>query len=343
MRVLTQAPVFQALNVSETAHRRLRNSSALLAFALFIIANYSFFCLIQSKPDHDGVIFAINRFHSKFPNSQIVILGSSVAKHVLESISPSDCRQFHLGSLAYNLQMPSDGSILINQILNAPRNGESDCKQVIFCVTPRDLYDRDARSITDTTTFKRLVSIPDCFVYHSAFGLSLEERVKNLFSKLCPFYERRSSFQKRLSDFVVSFFDHAFGRQSAENKRQDPWTRSLAEYSWRYEGLSKSRIELQLSILFQSIASCKKRGQSVILVNLPLSESNLELLPKDFYSQYCALLREQSNSASVNYLDLSTMSLSRADFVDCAHLNGQGGQKVFAQIRPLLITSRAFR
>lgn len=304
---------------------------AVISLCLFFCVNAAFLPVYQHSSDRDGMSYVVGKFQALNNEISTVFIGSSVAKHVVESIAPEEAQKLHIASLAYNMQIPSDGFILINELVSSKKP-----KRVVFCVSPRDFCDNDAPELMNTTTFKRRVHLVDLPKISSVLHMSLKQSLQSSIGKLCPLYEARASFQKRLYIAMEKVYLQLGVPAKMLSQRDDPWTHSLKEYAWRYTGIGIKESAPQLAILRESINLCKKLGIQVLLVNVPLSHDNVQLLPAGFYTQYKDSLLNTSENCHVDFLDLSSMPLETEDFVDCAHLNHKGGQKVMSVLRPYI-------
>jgi hypothetical protein len=124
--------------------------------------------------------------------------------------------------------------------------------------------------------------------------------------------------------------------QAVEKQR---WELSVKEYRERYRKIGERDLSEQLNFLKKVVTLCKERGISLVLVNMPLSKRNLELLPPDFYDQYrhnIATILVSSRS-DAKFVDLgSDTSFTDADFWDTVHMNHAGGKKLVEKISPFI-------
>ena len=301
-------------------------SAFFVAMLVFTAVNVAAAVTYQLSQDKDGLSATVARYRRDSKNCSAIMLGSSVAKRVFLANDARQPNGVKLTSLAYNLQLPSDAWIVLNRFLIPATSG---C--IIYCVTPRDFYDNDAPAVTNTTTFKRLVSLTDWFDSVAGLHLSPKQMAVSLFCKVLPLYETRSRFQIRLMETYRAVVPER-GAQA-----EDQWTRSMHEYAWRYKNIDEKYLTYQMECFRQNIQFCRRQGYSVLVVNLPLSRDNLGLLPQGFYRRYRETLQTLVQRSDARFADLSDMVLSRNDFTDCAHLSPPGGKKVFSEIEPLVL------
>jgi hypothetical protein len=120
---------------------------------------------------------------------------------------------------------------------------------------------------------------------------------------------------------------------------RDRWVSSLREYRSRYKGIGDRDITVQMSCLDKTLNLCRERGIKVVLINLPLTRANRELMPDHFYRRFgdelaAAAARDKTN---VTYFDLSLDSrFTDYDFWDTVHMNQLGGAKMLNIIVPAI-------
>ncbi len=331
MKALTLAP--KTIRSSPKAGRPQLcvTSTAALALVLYVILNAVFYPVARAFPDSNGTTRVVAAFRSPENVPEIVILGSSVAKHVYGAIPKVDVQRRKISNLSFNLQVVSDGFILSDKLLIGPKQP----KLVVLCVCPRDFIDHDIKDVTRTTTFRKIVTLADFPRLASVLDLSFFDCARAAYSNLCCFYDERAAVQEHLKARTVAAYKWLGTACQQKPEVEDLWTHSLREYAWRYEGISTTKLAPQMSTLRQTVELCKSRGMKVVLVNLPMSRDNLDLLPIGFYTDFCGRLKQLSSEGDCQFIDCgSSKQIAKVDFVDCAHLNSEGGQKVFAMLRP---------
>ncbi len=102
------------------------------------------------------------------------------------------------------------------------------------------------------------------------------------------------------------------------------------EYRQRYQPFKASVLANQLGFARELLRQAKERGTHVILVNMPLQQKNLDLLPAGVYATYLKDLQVTANEGGAQLIDLNKKDLFKAsDFADPVHLNGIGALKFF--------------
>jgi hypothetical protein len=105
---------------------------------------------------------------------------------------------------------------------------------------------------------------------------------------------------------------------------------NTAEYMMRYHPFKPKVLETQLAYFEKFLAFAQEQGISVTLVNMPLTEGNLKLLPPGAYEQYLTGVKNVATKYSAQVLDYNDQkTFPRAEFADTVHLNGIGGKHFF--------------
>jgi len=117
------------------------------------------------------------------------------------------------------------------------------------------------------------------------------------------------------------------------------WVSSLREYRNRYKGIGDRDLSVQMNCLERTLKLCDERGIKVVLVNLPLTKANRDLMPEHFYERFGRQLAAVAgkHKADVTYFDLSMDSRFKdIDFWDTVHMNQLGGAKLLEAVVPTL-------
>jgi hypothetical protein len=77
----------------------------------------------------------------------------------------------------------------------------------------------------------------------------------------------------------------------------------------------------------------KQDGIKVLIVNMPLTKTNMALMPEGYYQEYLQVLQTTNDRYHCQLLDLNNdKSFETADFRDTAHMNASGGRKLIDRI-----------
>jgi len=279
----------------------------------------------------------------------------------LTNASQKPVSVFNLASAG---QMSSDTYLYVNEFLNGPAKPD-----VIFWgVAPRDFGDSNLTSPMSTVSFKRIVNLQNLAKYKADFLPHFNEQAEFVANEICYFYGRRWRMQRE-SDRLIEKLDtvitnkcgvtlgagstapaQASGVVFADEpgaditrrltgSARDRWVSSLREYRNRYKGIGDRDISVQMTCLDRTLQICQDRGIKVVLVNLPLTRANQELMPENFYQRFGTEVAAAAarHKGVVSYFDLSNdKRFTDYDFWDTVHMNQLGGAKLLDIITPAL-------
>ena len=79
---------------------------------------------------------------------------------------------------------------------------------------------------------------------------------------------------------------------NSANLKKNKMQLSLKEYNGRYFGISSRTIKTQLKFLELIVELCREQKIRLMIVNMPLTARNKNLLQEDFYHDYLNCLKE---------------------------------------------------
>lgn len=350
--------------------------AAIWALLLFALLNAALFRLENNKRSNDvwhgtgSIDLAVNEFNALKQKPSIVLLGSSLVMHPFWSMDKQrdmkgvgdifhhhgsatledELRKVgfkdpHVFSFAIFGQMVSDAYIYVNEFLGKDKAPE----YLIYGIAPRDFSDSDLSSPMATNTFKRLVNLDNLAPYANLYLSDFKDKLDFVMGRTCYFYGHRWRLQQDF-DKVVERGYVAFGIHKPAVKvdyknagfmlfggYKERWDSSEKEYARRYKNIAERDLSLQKGFLKRLLELSCQRGTKVILLNMPLTERNRNLLPPGFYKQYRSELKSIANQSGVEFLDLGdSPEFTEWDFWDTAHLGPSGGHKVLNHLVPLL-------
>ncbi|HEY9789871.1 MAG TPA: hypothetical protein V6D22_05715 [Candidatus Obscuribacterales bacterium] len=244
-------------------------------------------------------------------------------------------------------QMVSDAYIYVNEFLKGPKTPD----YVVFGIAPRDFHDSDLPAPMATYSFKRLVDLNNFPSYVGMYLPSFQEKMDWLMGRICYFYGHRWRLQHDVNRSIGRAYDRfEIATNGSETKPADAaagfmlagredvrWNSSLNEYKRRYRDIGGKDFELQFSFLERMLQLCQSRHIKVIVVNMPLSRDNRQLLPDGFYSNFSKRVDKVVTAYGDQYLDLgASAEFQHDDFWDTTHLNHFGGHKLLSHIAPLI-------
>ncbi|MBK9281053.1 MAG: hypothetical protein IPM93_23060 [Candidatus Obscuribacter sp.] len=103
-------------------------------------------------------------------------------------------------------------------------------------------------------------------------------------------------------------------------------------YKTRYQPLNEIRWHSQLQALERLLQNCRQRNIPVAMVNMPVTDANLSLIPSEMKGKWQAPIRalaEKHGAALKDFDEAEVAGVSDTDFADSVHLK-QGGARKFA-------------
>lgn len=223
---------------------------------------------------------------------------------------------------------------------------------IVLGVTPRDFSDTGPLKPSDSSQFYALSRISDFPWVSQSYLPTYHEKIDYLIRHLFFFYAQQNNLQTQSRVRFEQLLQRISLRKDAdlttavdsfsETNPRKKWERSQKEYARHYQSLVPERISASFGFLKMLIALCKEHHIQILLINMPLSVDNQELLPNGFYSNFREQLGEMADSESIPFVDCSEIAeFQNTDFSDGAHLNGFGAEKLLRNIRDA-IGLRAF-
>lgn len=287
-----------------------------------------------------SINLTVNGFKALPQRPTIVLMGSSLVMHpfwAMDAERSKNLKQFpdifhyHLSKTfeqklasdgapnqrVYNFaifgQMISDAYIYVDEYLK----GDKKPDVVMLGIAPRDFYDAELPSPTATFTFKRLIGLENFHRYADAYLPQWQDKADWVAQHICYFYGKRWRLQKEVQKVVEQTYD-AVGVLEEKvpqtplknggfmlfGSTQDRWTHSSAEYHRRYHGIAEKDLSLQENFLKAILKVCNERKIKVVLVNMPLSQQNRNLMPPGYYEHYKETMAKFASDAGVKFDDL---------------------------------------
>ena len=105
--------------------------------------------------------------------------------------------------------------------------------------------------------------------------------------------------------------------------------KDLKVYALAYKPFPAFGYRQQLHYLDEIISLCKSQGTNLILVNMPVSKENIDLLGDKIYRDYLSEIKGRIDASGFTFIDRNTLAkFSSGYFYDSVHLNSIGS-KVF--------------
>lgn len=250
-------------------------------------------------------------------------------------------------SLAIFGQMVSDAFIYVDGFLK----GDKKPDVLLLGIAPRDFSDADLPAPIATFTFKRLVGLENFAKYADSYLPGWQDKADFVATHCCYFYGKRWRLQHEVEKGINKAYaflgmptEKASLAQNADpakntagfmltGSNEERWTNSTKEYRRRYHDIANRDLSIQEGFLNKLLAVCAERHIKVVVVNMPLTAANRELLPPGFYQNFCDKIQTIAARPNVKFVDLgASPDFTNDDFWDTAHLNHFGGHKLVDRV-----------
>ncbi|HEY9787826.1 MAG TPA: hypothetical protein V6D17_20735 [Candidatus Obscuribacterales bacterium] len=123
-----------------------------------------------------------------------------------------------------------------------------------------------------------------------------------------------------------------------------PFKDNTREYRKRFRTAHQELFNNQVVFLERLLALANERGIEVVIVNMPLTERNMKLMPKGSYAQYLSALQSASIKYGARVFDMNDQrSFLVSDFLDSVHLNASGSKKFVDKLAAYMSRDGAVR
>jgi hypothetical protein len=266
------------------------------------------------------------------------------AKFLEEEIHKSVNTKLSIFNLTGNGCMISDSSKLLSECIN--RGVKPKC--VILAIAPRDFIDNLACPIFETAYYRFFDLKTNTLANKKLPDLLITELEKRWYY----FYVRSDyrmlslllathKFNRPLNLYNATHRIGNLGRVekiqrqnrsadvvgSSENKQKD-----LEQYRHNYLPINEKRYHSELVMLHKILKLCSNINTKCIVVNMPLSKRNKNILPENFRVRYQSDLAQAVAKYNSTLLNIEESHFTDKDFRDSVHPNGSGGIKICKEI-----------
>ncbi|MGH9547876.1 MAG: hypothetical protein ACRD3W_00815, partial [Terriglobales bacterium] len=305
------------------------------------------------------MVNAVNDCDADYFNGKIDLTEYHRAKYLDQALSTKFGGKFRTVNMSLPGCEPSDASLLIRLIglyCGPP-------SVVIYGVAPRDFIDNSLQNPLETEHAQYLSRLVRprglshlagrypwyainfllqqyIFAYQHAldFQIAASQLVVRLNNLVVPtppgkpftYWDRR----KLLPDYHAGeLYPTAMViSPTKEMQAMERFKDNTVEYIDRYRHANPEAFDDQIRYLRDVSAFCSRHDMQFIVVNMPITKKNIELLTQPRYDDYMRRLVTFSQQYSVPLLDLNDSHYQDSDFKDLVHLNGYGGKKFFDQL-----------
>ncbi len=351
------------------------NTLILALASSYILEFTAIGCEISNQSDRLDVIDKIDQFPKDTPNT-VLMLGSSLG---IFPAALADFKEFgepkpgadkflHYSSYRYLDKLLSAGNGSPVRTLNLSNQGGMTSedllllkgafkaginpKLVILLTGPRDFLDHQTNKIGESKLSKALlVRISDSLWN---FSDTATANLETLASRFLPLFLQRDAVTKFLTTGLKKTIAFVWNKPyrdkpvatggSLESIKDEPGSPEMmdfytANYKIRYLPIDWQRWKLESDALGQIVEFCQQRKVPLLIVAMPLTSSNRDLLPADFVGKHQSMLAQlfNNNKDSAVLLDLfASDQFNVEDYMDTVHLRSCGGMKLAKMIQAKL-------
>lgn len=246
--------------------------------------------------------------------------------------------------------MVSDTYTLLMRLIEANRTPH----MVLYGIAPRDFADNMMPQIGES---------PLCLALAEWSGKlskpqpTAAEYLSFYVSKYSNFYKTRNRFRNALTEIAadrigrpINLYDASHPEtastgNSLKTKRptasviavssedKAPLDHDLELYKTRYNPLSLDRFNREKTSLDNLVKLCQRNNIALLLIEMPLTDSNRSLMPAELVASYQKTITSASTNKIVKVIDFfSPKNFTQPDFSDSAHLNLEGSTKFQNQL-----------
>ncbi|CAN5678070.1 hypothetical protein BH10CYA1_BH10CYA1_65100 [soil metagenome] len=258
----------------------------------------------------------------------------------------------------FNLALPgamlSDDYMLIRGLLADKRKPEI----VVLGLSPRDFIDNGFKCAAFSEHYRYLSKFVNTTGLAKLAMPHAWQRIAFYANQIIYLHGKKCDLQYLASEAIKSIASQVFGQQLplAERKPKSGAQSRLAIYEseieqgvWiahphcldfyheteyeklktRYKSANVDGCENQHKWFEMCLETCKKNGIEVIVVNMPLTETNIDLFAPGVYQNCVNLMAFESRKYNFSFIDLqNTHAFVRSDFTDMCHMDASGGKKL---------------
>ncbi len=340
----------------------------LWAVVLFALVNMSCFFASELyrrfRGYYTGCDYIMRSFKQAKPEPNIVLLGSSIMRtpfHLADkehSYYVPEYNQYCRSRTLQNVLRSSgldksdvfdlaiDGSMVSDVFLvhKTFLSGANAPKWIVYGLAPRDLLDNLLSKETRTPLFDRLFDLKDIWMTKSLFNISLQEKLDLTLEKLFTIYGIRSDIQQSIVNVVRDISENGLSYRQTKpfvdtyTMRKEVSSKNIRIYRQRYKTFQSAKFEKQKLFLEALCKESTNNGTKILLVNMPLTQDIIKLIPVEAHNAYNHTLTETAKLPGVFLLDLQNSKEFPKDcFDDLVHLNGYGGHLLNMMISDTLL------
>ncbi|MBI4532607.1 MAG: DUF1574 family protein [Candidatus Melainabacteria bacterium] len=330
----------------------------------------------EGRATYQACASAMSEFNHSEVVPPVVLVGSSI---VMAPLWSSDWKRYtgvrdvyhhhlsiHLnkclglagmkGLTTFSFALP--GAMISDIYLIAQKlfRGNHTPQLIVYGLSPRDFMDDLLTGETRTVVFQQLMTLADLPSLGDLYLSTLQEKVDYILNNTIYLYGKRWRYQNKLiastQEMLTKLLSNRCLRAKATNNEPEQhflletnracvWTKSLEEYRARYRHFNHAQFSKQTAFLRNLLELANSRGIHIVLVNMPLTQENISLMPANLYDCYIQTLTNLADSYKCHLLDLqSNAHFQHEHFYDTVHLNAAGGDKLIATLSGWIVAHK---
>lgn len=253
-------------------------------------------------------------------------------------------------------EMPSDAYLITKFLLK----GEKRPDVIVYGVGPRDFMDSLLPSPAATDPYQYLSRFGDVSSHAHMIAPEWQQRLNFELARLVYPYGHKYDLSVDANRFVTAYLNdflpapkgstpftierrrllfpdyqtmeirekEAFFKPSTEETRKFS-DANACEYKKRYAKLNWRTFTHQMKFLADIMTTAKERGTQVVIISMPITDINRDLLEKGTWETYKTSLKVLTQSKGASFIDLGdSKKFAISDFMDTVHLHSAGGMKL---------------
>jgi len=265
----------------------------------------------------------------------------SYCEYLEKQVGKKANRNVNIFDMGIDAEMVSDAYLICEKLMV----GQDAPRLIVYGTNPRDFMDDLLPSDTGTLSFTRLHGLNDLSRSDGLFATNPQVKADLLLQSIAPLYQYRRQWQDKLSRIYLKVLPEPAADTPPSTgpisltmeqknlayvnraKIQDgEWIRSIAEYEARWAKPNKEQFQLQAKYLDALLSLAHERGIKVLLIKMPVTETNESLMPPGLVAQYDQVITQAAKRWNLEVVDLhGKFRPSDSYFFDIVHLNAKGG------------------
>lgn len=261
----------------------------------------------------------------------------------------------------------SDAYLITKHVLT----GDKKPKAIVYGLAPRDFQDNTCPGIDSTEAFNVLSDLRDVKEVASDNNFAFDRTANLALARISSLWKYRNDIRsyatlrlkksmERVLPWVVFDKYDQYGNLGPHKKGQYPEEaigkiqafpnvamenagniKTIQQYIRRYRPENKSAVDQQFEHLNKLIELCRDNQIELLLVNMPLSKTNIDLLPDGFYKNYIDRLQKMCAQNNTQLLDLSALYNGEESYTDTVHLKPEVSKEFLSTLVSEMSRSRA--